>query len=77
MPVFVPGEGRPAMEDLPAFLLNYIKLEEPPVEFTDPDDEVAFKRLLAGILGIPPIQVEGYLEGERAGERLPVPPPGA
>jgi hypothetical protein len=46
------------------------------VEFQGLDDEHAFKRLLAGILGILPIQVEGYLQAERGKEHRPPPPSG-
>jgi hypothetical protein len=59
IPVMVPGATRPRKRDLPSFLRRY-----EPVEFRGRDDEQAFKRLLAGILGIPPIQIEGYLEAE-------------
>jgi hypothetical protein len=72
IPVLVPGAARPSRRDLPPFLRRYEM-----VEFQDPDDERAFKRLLAGILGIPPIQVEGYLQAERGKEHLPPPPSGA
>jgi uncharacterized caspase-like protein len=59
------------VRDLPRFL----RLHEP-VEFSAPDDERAFKRLLAGILGIPPVEVEGYLDVERSKARLPAPASG-
>lgn len=70
IPVLLPGTTRPKKRDLPSFLRRYEM-----VEFGGPDDEQAFKRLLAGILGIPPIQVEGYIEAETNKEKLP-PPPG-
>jgi len=59
IPVLLPGATRPSRRDLPAFLRRYEL-----VEFHSPEDELAFKRLLAGILGIPPIQVDGYVEME-------------
>lgn len=68
IPVLLPGADRPRCRDLPAFLRRYEM-----VEFAAPDDEYAFKRLLAGILGIPPIQVEGYLETARKKEHLDSP----
>ena len=71
IPVLMPGGARPRKWDLPRFLRLY-----EPVEFRTPDDEVAFKRLLAGILGIPPIQVEGYVEAETGKARLPRQPSG-
>jgi hypothetical protein len=71
IPVLLPGAARPSKRDLPRFLRRYEM-----VEFRGPDDEQAFKRLLAGILGVPPIQVEGYLETESAKEHLPPPPSG-
>lgn len=71
IPVLVPGATRPSRRDLPRFLRRYEM-----VEFSAPDDEYAFKRLLAGILGIPPVQVEGYIQAETAKERLSPPPSG-
>jgi hypothetical protein len=71
IPVLVPGATRPDKRDLPPFLRCYEM-----VEFAGPHDEVAFKRLLAGILGIPPIQVEGYLQAQADKARLPLPPSG-
>jgi hypothetical protein len=74
IPVLVPGVTRPSRRDLPRLLRRYEM-----VEFSTPDgpdDEQPFKRLLAGILGIPPIQVEGYLQAERGKEHLPSPPSG-
>ena len=44
------------------------------LEFANPDDETAFRRLLAGILGIPPVEVEGFIEAESARSRLAPPP---
>lgn len=71
IPVLVPGATRPRARDLPPFL----RLHEP-VEFNKPDDEQAFRRLLAGILGIPPIQVEGYIQGMVEKAHLPPSPSG-
>lgn len=71
IPVLVPGATIPRRRDLPPFLRRYEM-----IEFKGPDDEYAFKRLLAGILGIPPIQVEGYLETEAVAEQLLPPPSG-
>jgi len=72
IPVLLPGADRPQKRDLPRFLRRYEM-----VEFASPDDQRAFKRLLAGILGIPPIQVEGYVETATGKEKLPPPPSGA
>ena len=71
IPVLTPGATRPNRRGLPSFLRRYEM-----VEFRDLDDVQAFRRLLAGILGIPPIQVEGYIETEANNERLPLPPSG-
>lgn len=71
IPVLVPGAKRPKMRDLPAFLRLY-----EPVEFRRPDDEQAFNRLLAGILGLPPIQVTAHLEREARQDWLPPLPAG-
>jgi hypothetical protein len=60
IPVLLPGTARPSRRDMPRFLRLY-----EPVEFRGPDDERAFQYLLSGILGIPPIEVEGFLEAER------------
>jgi hypothetical protein len=68
IPVLVSGATHPSKRDLPRFLRRYEM-----VEFSAPDDEHAFKRLLAGILGIPPIQVEGYIQAETGKEHLPPP----
>jgi hypothetical protein len=70
-PVLPPGAVRPNRRDLPPFLRRYEM-----VEFAGPDDETAFRRLLAGILGIPPVEVEGYIEAENARGRLARPPSG-
>ena len=71
IPVLLPGAARPKKRDLPRFLRRYEM-----VEFREMEDEQAFKRLLAGILGIPPIQIEGYLQAETDKEHLPPPPSG-
>jgi metacaspase-1 len=69
IPVLLPGAAKPSRRDLPPFLRRYEM-----VEFRDLDDEQAFKRLIAGILGIPPIQVDGYIEREIRDAQLPMPP---
>jgi hypothetical protein len=71
IPVLIPGATRPKRSDLPPFLRRFEA-----VEFRSPDDDIAFKRLLAGILGIPPIQVEGYIQVKQSEAKLPPPPPG-
>ncbi len=71
IPVLLPGTIRPKRSDLPPFLRRFET-----VEFQSPDDEIAFKRLLAGILGIPPIQVEGYIQAKQSEAKL-LPPPTA
>jgi metacaspase-1 len=68
IPVLLPGATRPSRRDLPAFLRRYEW-----VEFHGVEDEAAFKRLLAGILGIPPIGVDGYIEREAIKAQLPTP----
>jgi hypothetical protein len=72
IPVLLSGASRPRKQDLPLFLCLYEM-----VEFSSPEDEMAFRRLLAGILGIPPIQVEGFLHAQTDKEKLPPPPSGA
>ena len=67
IPVLLPGATRPSRRALPPFLRRYEM-----VEFHSPEDEPAFKRLLAGILGIPPIQVDGYIEEEVTKAQLTV-----
>jgi len=69
IPVLLPGTTRPSRRDLPPFLRRYEM-----VEFQSADDDYAFKRLLAGILGIPPIQVEGYIQAEVNKAKTPLPP---
>jgi TIR domain len=71
IPVLLPGTTRPNRRDLPRFLRLY-----EPVEFRSSDDERAFKCLLSGILGIPPIEVEGFLEARNvpATDELPAAP---
>lgn len=59
IPVLLPGIAAPKQRDLPRFLRLYH-----PVHFNDPDDDQAFRSLLAGILGIAPIEVEGFLDSE-------------
>jgi hypothetical protein len=72
IPVLSPGADRPTRRELPAFLRRYEM-----VEFRGLDDELAFKRLLAGILGVPPIQVDGYLQSQAEQARLASPPTAA
>lgn len=71
IPVLLPGATRPSRRDLPPFLRRYEM-----VEFQSVDDEHAFQRLLAGILGIPPIQVEGYIQTEVDKAKMSLPPSG-
>jgi len=71
IPVLLPGATRPRKQDLPRFLRRY-----EPVEFHSLDDDYAFKRLLAGILGIPPIQVENYIQAATDKAQLSQPPSG-
>lgn len=71
IPVLLPGSARPNRRDLPPFLRRYEM-----VEFQQLDDENAFQRLLAGILGIPPVQVNQHIAAGHAAERQPVPPTG-
>ena len=66
IPVLLPGAERPKRSELPRFL----RLLEP-VEFQSAGDERAFKYLLSGILGKPPIEVEDLLAaGGEAGWSL-------
>jgi len=71
IPVLLPGAARPSRRDLPRFLRLY-----EPVEFRSLDDERAFKYLLSGILGVPPIEVDGLVEAEVDRARLAPPPSG-
>jgi hypothetical protein len=71
IPVLTPGATRPSRRSLPSLLRRYEM-----VEFQGPDDDQAFNRLLAGILGIPPIQVEGYVEVRVSQEKMSLPPSG-
>lgn len=68
IPVLLPGTAHVRRQDLPPFLRRF-----EPVEFCSLDDERAFRRLLAGILGLPPIEIEGYLQSELDKARLPPP----
>ena len=72
IPVLTPGMTRPSRRNLPSFLRRYEM-----VEFQSPDDDQAFTRLLAGILGIPPVQVEGDIEIRASREKTSPPPSGA
>lgn len=71
IPVLVPGATKPRKRNLPRFLRLYEM-----VEFHAADDEPAFNRLLAGILGIPPIEVEGFTDSEKIKAQLPPSPTG-
>jgi hypothetical protein len=71
IPVLLTGATRPKKRDLPRFLRLY-----EPVEFDSLDDERAFQYLLSGILGISPIEVEGFIETERSKAQLAPPPLG-
>jgi len=68
IPVLLPGVAKPLLSDLPPFLQLF-----EPVEFHNMDDDRAFKRLLAGILGVPPIEIEGYIATEVRKEQLSPP----
>lgn len=71
IPVLLPGVDRPKQRDLPRFLRLYY-----PVQFASPDDDQGFRALLAGILGIPPIEVEGFLDAKATEVKEKTPPPG-
>jgi hypothetical protein len=71
IPVLLPGTARPKKRDLPRFLRLYES-----VEFRSLDDERAFRYLLSGILGIPPIEVEGFIETEKRKAHLSPTPSG-
>ncbi|MFP4436184.1 MAG: TIR domain-containing protein [Chloroflexaceae bacterium] len=66
IPVLLPGGTRPARRDLPPFLRRYEL-----VQFPTLDDEPAFRRLLAGILGIAPAQVDSYLPAHSTSASVP------
>jgi hypothetical protein len=69
IPVLLPGVDRPKSRDLPRFLRLYH-----PVQFNSLDDDQAFRALLAGILGIPPIEVEGFLDAQTTEVKEKAPP---
>lgn len=71
IPVLLPGVERPKTRDLPRFLRLYH-----PVQFGSTDDDQAFRALLAGILGIPPIDVDGFLDVQVNEVKEKAPPPG-
>jgi hypothetical protein len=75
IPVFSPGSTQPDRRELPRFLRRYFR-EDLKVAFHSVDDESAFKRLLAGILGIAPIEVEGFIETVKSEVRQAPPPSG-
>jgi hypothetical protein len=66
IPVLLPGGTRPARRDLPPFLRRYELVQFPTLE-----DEPVFRRLLAGILGIAPAQVDGYLPAQSTSAPVP------
>lgn len=68
IPVLLPGASQPHRRDMPRFL----RLFEP-VEFRSLNDEYAFKRLLAGMLGMQPIEIEDYIRAKVEKERLSLP----
>lgn len=70
IPVLLPGVVSPKPRDLPRFLRLYH-----PVQFSDPDDAHALRSLLAGILGIAPIEVEGFLSSQLVHGKQKFPPP--
>jgi metacaspase-1 len=67
IPVLLPDAGFDR-RSLPLFLRRYEL-----VEFRHAHDEQAFKRLLAGILGVAPFQLDGYIEAQTTSARLPTP----
>lgn len=69
IPVFLPGPTHLHREAMPAFLRRYA-----PVEFSSLDDEQAFSYLLAGILGIRPSDVEGFVQAAADKEKAATPP---
>lgn len=60
IPVLLPSSRPIQQKKLPFFLRRY-----EPITFQALNDEQAFKRLLSGILGIPPIQIEDYIKKRR------------
>ena len=75
IPAFVPGAPRPSKRDLSSLLRRHLR-QGKEVAFDGSDDDEAFKRLLAGLPGIAPIEVEGYLTTAAAKATLPPPPSG-
>ena len=71
IPALLPGAIPPLRRNLPLFLRRYEM-----VEFHSHDDEQAFTRLLAGILGIPPIQIEGHIQAEARTAQIDLPSSG-
>ncbi|OGO35295.1 MAG: hypothetical protein A2W35_01460 [Chloroflexi bacterium RBG_16_57_11] len=69
IPVLLPGAHKPARRGLPALLRRYEM-----VEFREMDDPQAFQRLLAGVLGLPPIDVEGYVQERKQQQKQQRPP---
>lgn len=68
IPVLLPGASRPRRGDLPPFLRRF-----EPVEFRVPNDEQAYIRLLTGILGIGPGQLQSHLRAHENRARIPRP----
>lgn len=61
IPVLLPGAGLPGARDLPRFLRRYEL-----VTFRDAEDADAFRRLMAGVLGVTPVRAEEYLRARRS-----------
>jgi|GEM_PF-2980984 len=64
VPVILPGASEDALSELPRLLRRYV-----PVTFDAPDDPQAFRLLVAGALGLRPIEVDPLLAA--APVRLP------
>ncbi len=71
IPIVLPGAARPQPDNLPSFLRRYA-----PIEFAALDDDLAFRMLLAGILGLRPIDIDGFLQTQRQRLHLSPPPTG-
>jgi hypothetical protein len=68
IPVFTPGANSLNIQELPGFLRRYES-----VKFVHENDEQSFKRLLAGILGLPPFQIDGFLQDQVKKEQIAPP----
>ena len=64
IPVFLPDAVSPKQRDMPRFLRLYH-----PVHFGVQDDDQSFRSLLAGILGVAPIEIEGFLNSQSFHEK--------